>query len=52
VVQILSQPWGPARDWKDYRQQFGEQAGPRPHLDVYVATLAGGGAQAGVRWLW
>jgi hypothetical protein len=51
VIEILTQPWGPASDWKDYRQQFGGQA-LRPHLDLYVAALAGGGAQAGVRWLW
>jgi hypothetical protein len=51
VIQILTQPWGPARDWKDYRQQFGGQA-LRPRLDLYVAALAGSGAQAGVRWSW
>src|SRR5512134_2992220 len=26
VVEILTQPWGPARDWKDYERQFGGQA--------------------------
>jgi hypothetical protein len=51
LIEILTQPWGPARDWRDYRQQFGGQA-LRPHLGLYVAALASGGAQAGVRWLW
>ena len=51
VIEILTQPWGPASDWKDYKQQFGGQA-LRPHLDLYVAALASGGAQAGVRWQW
>jgi hypothetical protein len=51
VIQILTQPWGPARDWKDYRQQFGGQA-LRPRLDLYVTALAGSGAQAGLRWSW
>ena len=51
VIEIMTQPWGPASDWKDYKQQFGGQA-LRPHLDLYVAALASGGAQAGVRWQW
>lgn len=51
AIEFLTQPWGPTSDWKDYKQRFGGQA-LRPHLDLYVAALASGGTQAGVRWQW
>jgi hypothetical protein len=51
VVEILTQPWGPAGDWRDYKQQFGGQA-LRPSLGLYLAAIANGGAQAGIRWQW
>jgi hypothetical protein len=50
-IEILTQPWGPARDWKEYQQQFSGQA-YRPQLDVYVAALPTGGAGVSVRWQW
>jgi hypothetical protein len=51
AVEILTQPWGPAGDWRDYKEQFGGQAF-RPSLDPYLAMLPSGGALAGVRWRW
>ena len=51
VLEILTQPSGPSRDWRDYRRQFsGEVHAPPPEL--YVAALPSGGASAGVRWRW
>jgi hypothetical protein len=51
AIEILTQPWGPASDWQDYKRQFGGQA-LRPSFDLYLTAMASGGAQAGVRWQW
>jgi hypothetical protein len=50
-LQIWSQPWQPARDWKAYHEQFDGQAN-RARMSVFLSPAAYGGARAGVRWDW
>ena len=46
---LLTQPWGPSQDWKDYQALNG---GDRSSLGVFVSTLPEGGGTLNLRYQW
>lgn len=46
---LLTQPWGPSQDWKDYQALNG---GDKSSLGVFVSTLPEGGGTLNLRYQW
>ncbi len=46
---ILTEPWTPAQDWKDYQALTG---GDTSSIDVFVSTLPEGGGTLNLRYQW
>lgn len=46
---LLTQPWGPSQDWKDYQALNG---GDKSSLGVFVSTFPEGGGTLNLRYQW
>lgn len=52
VINLLTAPWAPAQDWKDYEAMVGGGAGAPTRWNVALAPVADGGAHLAVLLSW
>lgn len=52
VINLLTAPWAPARDWKDYEAFAGGSATVPTRWDVALAPMVDGGAHMALRLTW